>query len=478
VSTALAPAQAASTALNAYFQEREVQIQHFEPKDQLAKVNPSDADVEAYYRDPANRAAFNLPEQVTLEYVVLDADALQKDVTVSEEALQKAYAENGQRFMAPEERRASHILIKAEKDAAAADVEKAKAKAQALLEEIKKTPAQFADLARKNSQDPGSAEKGGDLDFFGRGAMVKPFEDAAFSLKPGQISDVVRSDFGFHIIQLSAVRGGEKKPFEAVRAELQTQARQEAAQKRFAELAQAFSNTAEEMTDGLKPLADQYKLPLQTAKGVQRVPAAGASGVLASVKLLEAVFSPEFLGSKRNTNVIEISPKQMATARVVQHAPAREQKLAEIKDPVKERVRTLQAAELARQAGQARLKELQASASKADLNVPSVTLSRLQPAPGVSADVVSSVLKASDTTLPAWLGVRTGAEAEAGYAVVKLLKVKGPDMPASQAQQARDQYSQTWADAERQAYEAALKKRFKVEVTKAAEAAASQVPGS
>jgi peptidyl-prolyl cis-trans isomerase D len=477
VTTALSPSQAASAALGAFFQQREVQIQRFEPKDQLAKVNPSEADLEAYYRDPAHRAAFKLPEQITLEYVVLDADALQKDVSVSEETLRKTYAENAARFTAPEERRASHILIKAEKEASAADIEKAKAKAQALLAEIQKKPEQFAELARKNSQDPGSAEKGGDLDFFGRGAMVKPFEDAAFSLKPGQISEVVRSDFGFHIIQLTAARGGEKKPFEAVRAELETQARQEAAQKRFTELAQAFGNTAEEMTDSLKPLADQYKLPLQTAKDVQRTPAAGVTGVLANPKFLEALFNPESLSSKRNTDVIEISPKQIATGRVVQYAAAREQKLAEVREQVKERVRLVQAAELARQAGEARLKELKASASKDELNVPTITLSRLQPPEGVSADLLNHVLKAADSPLPAWLGTRTGPGSEAGYALVKLIKVKSPDMPASEAQQARNQYSQTWADAERQAYEAALKKRFKAEVSKAVEAAASQAPG-
>src|SRR5205085_5619524 len=113
---------------------------------------------------------------------------------------------------------AAHILINAAKDAPAADREKAKAKAESLLAEARKNPAGFAELAKKNSDDKGSAANGGDLDFFGRGAMVKPFEDAAFAMKAGEISNVVESEFGFHIIKLIAVRGGEAKPFESVRA--------------------------------------------------------------------------------------------------------------------------------------------------------------------------------------------------------------------------------------------------------------------
>jgi peptidyl-prolyl cis-trans isomerase D len=152
--------------------------------------------------------------------------ALAKGLTPSEDELRKFYADNAARFTAVEERRASHILIKADKDTPAAERQKAKARAEELLAEVRKNPAGFADLARKNSQDTGSAAQGGDLDFFGRGAMVKPFEDAVFALKPGEISNVVESDFGYHVILLAEVRGGQKKPFDAVRAEIETSLRQ------------------------------------------------------------------------------------------------------------------------------------------------------------------------------------------------------------------------------------------------------------
>ena len=214
--TAFAPAQDAAQSLDAYFQQREIQVQRFLASDYADKAAPTPAELEAYYNDPAHAADFQAPEQAQVDYVVLDLDAIAKTVTVSEDELRKYYTENQARYSAPEERRASHILIKADKGASDADKAKARARAEALLAQVRKDPTQFAEVAKKNSDDPGSAAKGGDLDFFPRGAMVKPFEDAAFALKPGDISDVVQSDFGFHVIRLTEQRGGAKTTAEFI----------------------------------------------------------------------------------------------------------------------------------------------------------------------------------------------------------------------------------------------------------------------
>ena len=222
IDNSAAPASAAArTALDALLQQREVQVLRFDSKDQTAGVAPTDAELAAYHKAKENE--FRAPEQAQIEFVVLDVDSISSRVSVPEEDLRKFYEQNLARYTVAEERRASHILVKAAKDAPAADRQKAKAKADALLEQLRKAPATFADVAKKNSDDPGSAERGGDLDFFARGAMVKPFEDAAYAMKAGEISNVVESDFGYHIIRLDAVRGGEKKPFEAARAEIQAE---------------------------------------------------------------------------------------------------------------------------------------------------------------------------------------------------------------------------------------------------------------
>ena len=318
--TPLAPASIAAAAIDPLLQRREVQLQRFDPAAYRARVAPTDAEVEAHYK--ANEARFQAPEQAVIEYVVLDIEPLARSVAVPEEDLRTYYAENASRYTVAEERRASHILVNAGSDLPAAERRKARERAEALLAEVRKNPASFAEVARKNSQDPGSAERGGDLDYFGRGAMVKPFEDAVYAMKSGEISNVVESDFGYHVIMLTGQRGGQKKTFEEVRAEIEAEVRKSLAQRRWAEVAEQFTNTVYEQSDSLQAVVDKLKLEKKTAT-VQRTPAADATGALASAKLLQAVFSADSLRNKRNTDAVEVGPNQLASARVVEYARGR-----------------------------------------------------------------------------------------------------------------------------------------------------------
>ena len=177
---------------------------------------------------------------------------------------------------------------------------------------MQKNPAAFADIAKKNSDDPGSAAKGGDLDFFARGAMVKPFEDAAFALKPGEISGIVETDFGYHIIKVDGVRGGEKKSFEQVRPEIEDEVRKQLAQKQLRRRGGRVHDMVYEQPDSLKPVADKFKLEIKTAQHVTRTPAPGATGAARQPKFLEALFSSDATANKRNTEAIEIGANQLA----------------------------------------------------------------------------------------------------------------------------------------------------------------------
>ena len=466
--SAFASSSAASAAMDAMFQQREIQFQRFDPKDYLSKASPTDGDLDAFYKNPVNATQFQAAEKANIEYLVLDLDSVMKSVSVTDAELRDFYEQNTARFTAPEERRASHILIKAEKDASADARAKAKAKAEALLQEVTSKPASFAELARKNSEDPGSAEKGGDLDFFGRGAMVKVFEDAAFSLKTGQTSTVVESDFGYHIIRVTAARGGEKRSFDSVKGEIEGERKKQLAQTKFAEQAVAFSNMVEDQSDTLAPAAEKFKLEIRKATDVLRLAAAQAKGPLANAKFLEALFASESVKSKRNTLAVDIGENQLVSGRVVQHAPARQLAFAEVAVKVREQVKNAQASELARKEGAARLTELQASPQTA-LPGPAQAISRVQ-ARSVARPVLEAVLKAPVATLPAVLGVDLGAE---GYAVVRLTKVLGRDPAAGAPAQGQQQYAQAWADAESQAYYAALKQRFNAELALPASAAAS-----
>jgi hypothetical protein len=152
--------------------------------------------------------------QKALEFVTLDLASIEKTITVTETELKAYFDQNQAALSNKEERRASHILFNAGKDASAADRAKAKSKADEILTQLRQRPDQFAELAKKHSQDQGSAPNGGDLDFFAKGAMVKPFEDAAFALKKGDISDVVETDFGYHIIRLTAIKPAATRKLE------------------------------------------------------------------------------------------------------------------------------------------------------------------------------------------------------------------------------------------------------------------------
>lgn len=453
--SALSPAVNVGQALDALLQRREIHSQRFDAREYLAKVNPSDAEIEAFYK--LQEASFRAPEQATIEYVVLDLAGIKKAIPVPEEDLRKYYAENAARYTAAEERHARHILIKADKGAAPDVRQKAKARAEALLIEARKTPAGFADLAKKNSDDAGSAVQGGDLDFFGRGAMVKPFEDAAFAMKPGEISNVVESDFGYHIIKLEAVRGGEKKPFEAVRPVIEDEVRQQLASKRWAEAAEQFTNAVYEQSDSLQPVIDKLKLEKRTAS-VQRTPAQGVTGALASAKLLDSVFGNDAIKNKRNTDAVEVGPNQLASARVLQHQPARTLPLAEVRDAVRQRLIISQADALAVKDGTARLAQLKADANSGTLTGPAL-VSRAQPM-GLSRKALEAVMAAEASKLPALLGVALDGQ---GYLVVRIDKVLPREIKPEENVALQAQYGQAWARAESEAYYQALSGRYKVD---------------
>ena len=460
-----APAADANLALSALLQRREVQVARFMPADFSAKVVVSDGDIEAFYQQ--NPALFQAPEQATIEFVVLDLDAIKKTLVVNEADLRTYYEQNAGRLSGQEERRASHILINAPKTASAEDRKKARAKAEEVLGSARRSPDSFADLARKNSQDTGSAPNGGDLDFFARGAMVKPFEEAVFAMKKGDISDIVETEFGYHIIRLTDIKVPKTRSFEDMRAQLETELKKQQAQRKFAEVADAFTNGVYEQPDSLKPVAERLKLDIQTANNITRTPAAGASGVLASPKLLSAVFAPDSVEKKRNTEAVETAPNQLVSARIVQYTPARTKPLAEVRDAVRARLVAERSAELARKEGAAKLAAWQSNPSSAELPA-SLTVSReqTQQFPG---KLIDAALRADASALPALVGVDLGLQ---GFAVVRVNKVIAYEPPNEAVKrQHLNQYNQLWSAAETLAYYNDLKARFKAEILVAKPAA-------
>lgn len=446
------------TALNAFLQRREIQIQKWSSADFASKVQVADADLEKFYQAQSER--FRSIESADIEYLVLDTASLQKSINLPEQDLKTYYEQNMQRLAGKEERRASHILITAAKDAPAAERTKARAKADELLAAVRKNPKSFAEVARKNSQDPGSAVKGGDLDFFAKGAMVKAFEDAAFALKKGDISDVVESEFGFHIIELTDIKAPKAPSFEAMRPQLEADLRKQQAQRQFAEQAETFTNSVYEQAESFKPTAERLKLTVQKAEGLTRTPAPGAQGVLANAKLLQALFAEESVSKRRNTPAVEVASNTLASARIVAYRPAAIRPFAEVKDEVRRQYVIDKSAEMAKAEGMAKLASWKDQAAQAQVGSP-VVVSRDQ-ANGQPQAVVDAVLRADPARLPAVVGVDLVGQ---GYVVARVNKIVPRDAStAEQLAQARQQMSQLWGQAEIQAYLSHLKQQLKAEI--------------
>ena len=457
-SSGFASKAAAETALNAFFEKREIQLSRFTAVDYASRLTPTDADLEQFYQ--ANAKLFQAPEQASIEYVLFDIESIKKNIVVEPAELKAYYDQNALRLGAKQERRASHILITAAKTAPEAERQKARVKATELAVQVKKAPDTFADVARKNSQDPGSAPAGGDLDFFAREAMVKPFSDAAFAMGKGDISEVVESDFGFHIIKLTDIKEPKQRTFEEMKPELELEVKKQLAQKKFTESAEGFTNAVYEQSDSLKPTADRLKLDVKTAIGVTRKPATGVTGALANTKFLNAIFAPDAIEKKRNTEAVEIGSNQLVSGRITQYTAARTRPIGEVKDDVRQRWIAQRGAEEARKDGIAKLALLKADPAAAALQE-KLVVSRDQPQ-NQPAQIVDAALRADATALPVLAGIDLGAQ---GYAIVKVVKLlpREKSLEAT-AKQEQSQYAKWWTSAENLAYYGTLKERFKTEI--------------
>jgi peptidyl-prolyl cis-trans isomerase D len=453
----LVPASLADVALNAYFERREVQILPFLPAQYATQVKPDDAAIESFYK--GNASLFQATERASIEYVVLDIESIKKSISVNEADLKTYYEQNAAKLSGTEERKASHILIAAAKTASGSERDKAKKQAEELLSQLKKAPATFAEVAKKSSQDSASAVNGGDLGFFARGAMVKAFEDAAFAMQPKQISDVVESDFGYHIIQLQEIKAPKTKSYAEMRPEIEAELKKQQAQKKYAEAAETFTNMVYEQSDSLKPVADKLKLEIKTAQNITRQAAPDVRGALANTKFLNVLFSSDSIEKKRNTEAVEIGGSQLVAGRMVQHTPAQTLPLAQVKDKAESLLTQRLSAEQARKEGAAKLLQVQANPSEEPAQLAAAVQLSRDAAQSQNPKLVDAVLRANATKLPVWLGVDLGAE---GYRVVRVNKtLEGTQVLANQN---RDQYLQLWSSAEGNSYYEYLKDKFKIQI--------------
>jgi peptidyl-prolyl cis-trans isomerase D len=336
---------------------------------------------------------------------------------VSDEEIKQYFEDHQTEFGTQEQRQAAHILVSVAKSASDAEKQAAKAKAEQVLQQVKQSPGKFAALAKQYSQDPGSATGGGDLGMFGRGAMVKPFEDSVFSLEIGEVSGLVQSDFGYHIIKLLGVKPAKMQALNEVKDLIVQRLKLQHANDKFAELAEIFNDTVYEQSDSLKPAAELVKMPVQ--RGVWLSKGQAPAGLWTD-KVLQAVFSDDAIKNKRNTAAIEVAPNTMLSARVTEFKPESVRPLSEVSAMIQQKLEKLQAKEMVAQQGNKLLEQLQRG-EKAGVNWKAAqNITRTQR--GIEPELLRAIFRADAGKLPAY----AGASGQGGYMLARVDAVKDP----------------------------------------------------
>lgn len=451
---ALASGTAAERLASLLSQQREVNEAIFDAKAYLNAVKIDEKSVEEAYR--ARQKDYTTPAQVRVNYVVLSQRLLEEGINVSDEQARKHYEANLSRYQEPEQRKAAHILIKVDEGADAKARQTTKAKAEQLLAELRKSPGKFAELAKQHSQDPVSGAKGGDLGAFTRDMMVKPFADAVWGMKVADISGLVESQFGYHIIRLDDVVPGVRMGFEVVKADIVRELKKQEAQKRFVEAADRFNNLVYEQPDSLDPAAKEFSLKVEESGWIGKGQAEPA--LLANPRLLDALFSEDALKKRQNIEAIEVAPNTLVAARVIEHRPAGVRPLVDVAGEIRANLTTQAAQKLAVDAGKKALAAAQAGQAPAGLSAP-MTVSRMQPL-NLPAGSVKAIFRADAGKLPAYLGV----ESADGYRFYRITRVAANPPAPDMARKIRADMRKLMAQEEMRAYLESAKAKAKIKI--------------
>jgi len=343
-------------------QKRDISYSIVKAENFLDKISITDEEITNYYQNFQDQ--FKNPEQIKLAYIEISRQDLAKNVQVTDEKINKYYQDNLSQYTQPERRKASHILFTLAADADTETKDNVKAEAQVVLDKIN-SGSDFSEMAKLHSKDPGSADNGGDLGFFGKGEMVPAFEESAYSMQPGSVSELVESSFGYHIIKLISVEGGESKPLETVKDTIIESIQFDEVENDYFEKVEAMQTIAYEQPDSLEPVSAELNLVIQESKLITN---AGGEGILANAKLLNVAFSETVLEEGNNSDLIELGNDHVAVIRLVERIPADIKPLDEVKSMIETRLKQDSITEKAQEKASELVKQLTDGKSLNDLS--------------------------------------------------------------------------------------------------------------
>lgn len=442
-------------------QQREISLYRVTPERFTGEVQVEPDAVKKYY--DGHPREFEIPERVKVNYLVLSVNSLMSRVKLDEAELKQYYESHRAQYRTAEARRASHILISVDASAGADARKKAQARAEKIYKEVLANPENFAALAKKYSQDPGSAANGGDLGFVGRDTMkdVPEFEAALFKLKKGEISPPIATKYGFHIIRLTAIEPAKGKTFEEVRGQIEQELRKQRAGRRFAELADRFNNIVYEQFESLKPAAELLDGKIEESGWITRTRAEPA--VLNNPRVREAAFSQDVLKERRNSEVIEVGPNTLVAIHLVEHSPAKARPFAEVQPDIEKLLRHRAAGQRAVKAGRAELEDLQQGKSvTVDWGKPELV--SITQHKDLSGEIVRQAFLVDPEKLPAYAGVENP---KGGFTLLRVSRVVPAENIAPDKRKAfQDALQQVLAQRERAAYLASIKKSTDIQINR------------
>jgi peptidyl-prolyl cis-trans isomerase D len=414
-------------------QEREINYAIVAANDFKGTVSVTDEQIQKYYDE--HKSAFMLPEKADLQYVELTRARAESGVEVTDAALREYYEQVKTKYESPERRKGRHILITTEEGVDDAAAQK---KAEELTAKAN-SGADFSQLAKENSKDPGSAEQGGDLGWAQRGMFVGPFEEALFSMKPGEVRGPVKTQFGYHVLKLDEIETGHIRSFDEVRAEIEADYRAERSQSIFYDESQKLGDTAFESLTELDSVANTMDLPLKSVTGFTRE---GGGELGNEPEIIEAAFSEDVLARGQNSPLIPLGEDRVIVLRVTHHTPAEPRPLADVKEQIRAQLTTQAAREAAASKGADVVARLQKGESwdavGASAGVTAVGRRFVNRQDGVTPPAVLSAAfdvpaTSASEAKPHYAGVVTD---DGNYAVLEVTQVRNAD-PATEAAEAK-----------------------------------------
>lgn len=441
-------------------QQRELRYVRIPASDYTDASKVTDEELRQYYED--HQRQFVVPERVRISYLRLNADALKDQVEVDEEGLREYFDTYREELIANQERRVRHILLETDGDG---DAEKLKL-ANKLIEELK-DGADFADLARQYSNDPGSAEDGGDLGWVNRGVMVEAFEDAVFEAQKDEIVGPVKTEYGYHIILVTDIRGGEEATFEQVRSQVEKGYIRQQAEELFYSYYERLADIAYESPDSLVPAAEALDLEIRESDWFSNgVPPAE----LPYPKVMNAAFSEDVLQRGNNSDVIELAPADAVVLRIKEHEKESLKPLDEVREEVRRSAAKDLAAEKARAEGKKLLADLKSGADLESIvgssgwQIREAKVARTGST--VPAEVIDAAFSvpADEQGGTAYTGVTS---AEGDYFLIGVTSVEDGDhksLGSTRLAEKRDELTRTLADRDFRGVLDSLRSRADIEV--------------